>query len=138
MAGKAGTIRWTLEMGSSEFGIDRKTITKRAKTSGIIAGEDGKYSTSDLAAAIFGSMHGETLRKVREEADKLALQNQRERNELVEADLVIKFCNGIGVVLRQKLLASSMSTDEKDELLAEIRKLFDAGTVTEQTCSTSN
>lgn len=135
MAGKAQTLRWTVEMASIEYGIDRKVVTKRARLAGIEAGKDGKYSTKDIAGAIYGDLHGEQLRKTREEADRLAIANQKERNELVETPRVMKFCNGIGVVLRQKLLASSLTDAEKDELLAEIKKLFDAGTVTEQVCA---
>ncbi len=136
MAGKAQTFRWTFESAGAEFGLDRRVVATRAKTAGIEAGKDGKYSTHDIARAIFGDIQGEVLRKTREEADKLALANQKERNQLIEAPLVVKFCSGIGVVIRQKLLASSMTTDEKDELLAELKKLFDAGTVTEQVCVT--
>ena len=83
---------------------------------------------------MYGDIRGEQLRKTKEEADKLALANHRQRNELVETSLVIKFCQGIGIVIRQKLLASSMTDDEKDELLGELRKLFEAGTVTQQVC----
>lgn len=135
MAGKAQTIRWSFEMAGAEFGMDRRVVATRAKTAGIEPGKDGKYSTFDIARAIFGDIQGEQLRKTREEADKIALANAKDRNKLVETERVIKFCNGIGVVLRQKLLASSLTDDEKDELLAEIKKLFDSGTVTEQVCA---
>lgn len=133
MAGRKLTeIRWTIELAASEFGLDRRTLTSRIRQLGLEPGKDRKFSTRDIAAAVFGDYDAERIRKTKEEADKLALANARERGELCEVSRVIAFCQGVGVVLRQKILGSSLMESEKDELLLDLRKKFDAGTVTEQ------
>jgi phage terminase Nu1 subunit (DNA packaging protein) len=76
--------RWSLEKASSEFGTDRKTITKRIRQNGIQPAEDGTFSTKQICAAIFGDIHGERLRKTRAEADKIEMDNERERGLVID------------------------------------------------------
>ena len=41
------------------------------------------YSTKEIVAAIYGDMRGEQLRRLREDADNIALKNKALRTELV-------------------------------------------------------
>lgn len=110
---------------ADEFGVDRHSLAKRIKTTGIEPGPDGMFSTFDMGRAVYGDLHGEQLRKTREEADKLALANEKERGNLVETAAVYKALEGVFVAVRQKILASSLLEEEKDELLNELRGLKD-------------
>jgi hypothetical protein len=123
MAGKAQLHRLTIEQGAAELRCDRRTLAKQVKSAGVLPGTDGLYSIFDLVGAHFGDIHGEVLRKTREEADKLALANEKERGRLLDAEAVYKHYEGAFVVCRQKLLASELSDEGKDELLTDLRAL---------------
>jgi hypothetical protein len=70
-----------------------------------------------------GEYEVQELRKLTEEADKLALQNEKTRGALVEIEAVYKHFAGLFVALRARILASALTDDEKDELLNDLRKL---------------
>lgn len=86
-------------------------------------GEDGKWSTAQICSAIFGDLRGEQTRLAKENADARALENEKSRGRLLEAEDVYRHYEGVFVTLRQKTLASSMTDEEKDELLNDLRSL---------------
>jgi hypothetical protein len=49
------SIRWTVGLAATEFGNDRKFITRQLKADNAIPGADGKYSTRQIVDAILGS-----------------------------------------------------------------------------------
>lgn len=116
-------IRWTAEKAASEFGINPRTLTKNLRQASIEVGEDGKFSTAQICAAVFGDRESEELRKVREEADKVALHNAKERGALVEVEAVFRTFQGVFISMRQTILGSELSDREKDELLNNLRAL---------------
>lgn len=117
------TIRWTQQKASTEFGIHANTLAMRLKRGGILPGEDGKYSTKQICVAMFGDIEAETLRKLTEDADKVALQNEKTRGSLVEIESVYRHFEHIFVSLRARILASGLMPEEKDEILNDLRKL---------------
>jgi hypothetical protein len=48
-------IRWSLHRAESEFGRGVRTIRAGLQAAGISPGKDGKYSTREIATALFGS-----------------------------------------------------------------------------------
>lgn len=118
---KATFIRWSAESAGREFGLNPRTIAARISTSGVVAGRDGKYSTAEIHKAICGDYEAERLRKTREEADKIALENEKTRGGLVEIEAVYRHFSGLFVALRAKILASSLTDDEKDQILNDLR-----------------
>jgi hypothetical protein len=121
--GVASGIRWTLDKACKEFGANRNTLTRLVRVAGIEPGSDGKFSTAQIASAIFGDKASEDLRKVREEADKLALHNAKERGALVDVEAVFRTFQGVFISMRQTILGSELSDREKDELLNNLRAL---------------
>lgn len=117
MKRRASSVRWGLEQAAAEFGINPRTLSGNLRRGSIEAGEDSKFSTAQICAAIFGDKAGEDLRKVREEADKLALHNSKARGSLVEVEAAFRHYQGVFVALRQRILGSSLSDKEKDDLL---------------------
>lgn len=83
------------------------------------------------------NINDEKLRKLREEADKLALENEKTRGNLVETEAVYKHFEGIFVSFRQRVLASGLSDDEKDELLNDLRRLKAKGITATATGATT-
>jgi hypothetical protein len=122
-ATKLERIRWSVEQAAAEFGRDYKAVKKNLIALDIHPGDDGKFSTPDIARAVFGDIDAERLRKTKEEADRIALENEKLRGELVEVAMVKQLGETIFVGLRQKILASSMTDQEKDELLTDMSSL---------------
>ena len=122
-------LEWTLERAAYEFGMDRKTLSKRVTALGIEPCYKGKgskerfYSTAQMAQAVFGDLEAERIRETKENADKLALQNAKARAELVSTEVVLRVYANLAVTVRQIVKHSGLSEVEKHELLKNIRQL---------------
>jgi len=77
----------------------------------------------DLYHTGSGEFEAEQLRKLKEEADRVALENEKTRGNLVETEEVYKHFEGVFVGLRARVLASGLIEQEKDELLDDLRRL---------------
>lgn len=120
---KMTAIRWTISQAESEFGQARRTITKRCKAASIVPGADGKFSTADIFRALSGDLEGERIRKLREEADKLAIANAVARGELVDKQDFITHYETIIIQMRQLILNSKLDAADQDAILNELAKL---------------
>ncbi len=121
---KSSQIRWTIENAALEFGLDRKTLTGRIKTSGVEIGEDGKFSTTQICRAAFGDIDGEKLRKTTEEADAIALSNAKTKGELLDLE---DWCRGKEKILsgvKQIVEDSELPEDKQEQILNAFSNLF--------------
>lgn len=118
------TIRWSLAMMSREFGPDHKTLNKHLVASGITAGRDGLFSSRDALRLVCGDMDAERLRKMREEADKLELENGVRRGELLDKEAVKSLFEEGCAEQKQKILASGRSDAETDAILNELEQIL--------------
>lgn len=120
------TIRWTLELAASEFGLNPRTLAQRIKRAGVLPGEDKRFSTSDIAASIYDDYERQRTRKTKEEADDIALKNAASRGDLVDKQDFLKRLEPVCVAMKQRVMQCSMSDAEKDGLLADLAKLMQA------------
>lgn len=126
---------WTVSQWAREVGGDRHEWMRRVEDARIEpAGDaDGRakgaklYRVRDLfKVAIGGDIEAEKLRKTKEEADRLALQNARSRGELVEISAVKKLGERAMIGIRNEILNMPLTDEEKDKCL---RKLLALGEV---------
>lgn len=75
---------------------------------------DGDENPSDIKK--------EQLRRTKEEADKLELQNAKTRGELVEAEMAGQAIGRVCAILKSKVQNSDLSADAKREFAAEVLK----------------
>ncbi len=127
MANKPGptieSIRWTPGRAAEEFRVGYKLVTGGLKKSGELAGEDGCFSTIQVANAIYGDMHKQKLRLATEAADAKALANDEARGRLVDKpDLLTRF-QTVFAEMKGRILNSELSQDRKDALLNSIASL---------------
>ena len=114
-------LRWTLETASREFGPDHKTLRRRLIAADELPGEDGKYSTAQIVGVIFGGLHRQKLRLVREQADKLADENQARRDDLYEADVILhQAFPALFSAIRNVIKASKLAENEKTDILRDL------------------
>ena len=118
---KAEPLRWTLGQAASEFSLDRRTMAERVKTSGAVPGEDGKFSTRQITAAVYGDLAGEKLRKMRAEADLAEMEVREKQKTSIPVEIYypeIERCFGaIASVIR----SSGLPERERNEIFAELR-----------------
>jgi hypothetical protein len=77
-------LRWSVARASAEFDIAQATLERKLRDAQVFPDNGGAYSTKAIKAAVFGSLHNERLRRIKEEADKVAMANQVARGELLE------------------------------------------------------
>lgn len=81
---------WSINELSDETGLDRRTITKLlAGAEGVSRGKVLVYRLRDLIEALRAveddeEIRAERLRKIKEEADAVAMKNAKGRRELVD------------------------------------------------------
>jgi len=83
-----------------------------------------KYFREDRNQAAV-TLNSERLRKLKEEADRIALENARLRDELVDKGDFLKRLEPIYTAVREKIMNCSMSDHQKDSLLGELSKLHE-------------
>lgn len=118
---KAAPLRWTLGVAASEFGLDRRTMAERVKASGAAPGEDGRFSSRQIATALYGDLAGEKLRKVRAEADLAEMEVLEKRKTSIPTAIffpVLEQCFGaISAVIKRAPLIEA----QRQEILSELR-----------------
>jgi len=120
------TIRWSVELAASEFQLDRKTLSKRIRGGDIQPGSDGKFSTEQICAAVFGDYRREQLREMRERADKLELENQVTRGERIPIEDVLQVNNECDLAIRGIILTSKLPKESVNEIFEQLRAAGDA------------
>lgn len=68
-------------------------------------------------------IQAQELRRLKETADKLALENEKTRGALVEIEAVTAHFQALFIALRSRILASALTDPEKDEILNDLRAL---------------
>lgn len=115
--------RWTIEHAASEFGIDRRTLTKQLAAKGILPGEDKQFSTREICEAIYDDYEKGRTRKVNEEADQIALANATARSQLADKPDLLRRFETIWADMRARILNSELSDADKDALLHDLARL---------------
>ena len=88
--------------------------------------QDRRVNQWDSRAEDQTDLKREQLRRTKEEADKLHLQNERTRGELVELIAVQTLTEGMIKAMKSRILGMSMLTKkEQDSLLIELLSLRD-------------
>lgn len=121
---KAIGIKWNVESAAAEFDINPRTLSKRLKTSGIEPGEDGKFSTKQICAAVFGDMDGAKLREQMAKASMAERADKREAQELVPVANVDRVWRSYLIATRQHVRNHQKIPDDlKAEILLELREI---------------
>jgi hypothetical protein len=112
--------RWSYIAVCTEFGIDRKTLTKKVFEAEIVPGEDGLFSTKQIMDALTGDMKAQRLRLVKSMAENSELKAQKHRGELLPAKDVLSHLSLVFFVMRSEILSSSMTDTEKRSVLSHL------------------
>jgi len=119
--------RWTIHRAAKEFGIHRETLAKRLEAAAVTPSK--AYSTRDICRAVYGDYEREKLRRVKEQADKLASQNELARQSLVRTEEVYLRLAKVFGAMRQRILSSTLTEDEQGDLLNDLGGLLEKNLV---------
>ena len=86
-------------------------------------GEDGCYSTREIAAIVWGDKEAEATGKIREE--RLALERARlvDEGQLLPLDILEKLNQIMLVPMRQRILLSNLPEADRHEILKDLAAL---------------
>src|SRR5262245_21288315 len=114
-------IRWTRERAGMEFRIDSRALSKNLRKAEIEPGKDDCFTTLQICAAVFGDIASERLRLVKEQADKLALENAEKRRDLISVSELSPVINRAIAAIKARISsASNLDREDKDKLLHEL------------------
>jgi len=116
-------LRWTLNNAAKEFGAHREKLERRRRALDIQPGNDDCFSSREVAAMLFGDRDAELTGKIAAERKGQELKNARTEGELVPTAAVMKLCERVVIVIRQKICTSSLTESEKDEILNDLVRL---------------
>ena len=98
------SIRWSQEQAATEFGINVRTLATKIKTGGITPGQDHKFSTAQICAAVFGSLEFERRRKLSADADLSEIERDQKLEQLISINVAFKAWESILMTVRGKLI----------------------------------
>ena len=116
-------LRWTLELAGREYDIDSRTLAQRIAAAGVIPGNDGRFSTKQVVSVIFGDISGQKLRNLTALADLNELKVAVEKCDLVKVNHVEKLWSDCVLAMRQVILGSKLSEEEREELFLQLRDI---------------
>jgi len=109
-------------MASSEFGMDAKTLAQRIRKYGIDPGPDGRLSTRQICAAIFGDIDSEKLRLTKEQADKVEWENRINRKEYISGEQFQQLVErGLGAMVAAVNSAANLESEDKAKIINHLR-----------------
>jgi phage terminase Nu1 subunit (DNA packaging protein) len=117
-------MQWTINKAACEFGLSRETLRKRL----TLAELDTKstYTTKEICRAVFGDINSERLRLTREQADKLALDNEQSRRSLVPVQELIPMLGKFLSAARARIDGDpKLEREEKDKIIEDLGKCLD-------------
>lgn len=120
-------LRWSVEQAASEFPINPRTLASRLKKGGILAGDDGRWSTIQILEAVCGTLEGEKIRKTKAEADQIEMENAEAEKRLVDVTEFVNSMAPVYVEMKRLIRTSRLTDAEQDLLLTEMAKLHTTG-----------
>ena len=116
-------LRWTIQRAATEFGHDRTQLERRRRALGIEPGDDGCFTSQDIALMIFGDKEAEQIGLIAAQRREVEMRNQRAEGELMPVERVAILGERYVTAVRQVVLNSRLSDAEKKDALEEIVQL---------------
>lgn len=116
-------IRWSITTASAEFGVARDTMRTALRQAGQVAADDERFTTKQICAALFGDLKAEKTGLTRAQREHWELENKQAAGILINVDEAIGAVHQFTFAIRQKILLSSLTDQEKNGLLLELQRI---------------
>ncbi len=117
-------IRWTRQAAAAEFELDAQTLSNRLLAASISAGDDGRFSTKQILAAVMGDRGAALTAKAKAEAENWQLRNECIRRERIPLPIVEEINDEVLSNVAGAIKAREdrvMTREAIEELFAELR-----------------
>lgn len=115
------SLRWSLTLACSEFGISPKALAQRVRTSGVEPGKDKKYSTADISKAIFGGANYERMLLTREQREFVAVKKNIALHKYIPLDIAERLWSNVIHDLNRKISYASIPDEVKQTLAEDLK-----------------
>jgi hypothetical protein len=116
-------LKWNLRKAAVEFGTTVDTLKKSLNQISAEPDENALYTTKQLIRARYGELYQERLRVQRETADRIALENQITRAEVLDRSELMRSLTLIADAMVSRIAASELSKDAQSDLLRELSSI---------------
>jgi hypothetical protein len=117
----AAALRWRVERAGVEFGCSSNTLRKSLAKNSAAADQDGLFTTQQIIAALYGALHQEKLRTQRQIADRITLENQITRGELLNRAALSKAFAQIADAISSRIMwCSELPRVAREDILREL------------------
>jgi hypothetical protein len=116
-------LRWNVEKASTEFGVARNTLKKILNQNFIRPDTDGLYTTRQLCEGLFGSMHVEKLKTQKQITERITLENQITRGEVVNRAELAKALAQVADAMVSRIMVSELSRPAREDLLKDLASI---------------
>jgi hypothetical protein len=118
-------IRWTINNAALEFQVGTKTVSSRLKSASMRPGSDGKYSTVQIAEALFDSEHVQRVRLTKEQADAKEMENAESVGKLVPViDLANRMRPALEAMAKLAKDCPAFEPEERVDFMKSIQQLY--------------
>jgi hypothetical protein len=112
----ATPLRWSVAGAGRELDLAEATLERKIRDAQVFPDAGGCYTTKQLTEAIFGSLFRERLRRITEEADKVALANQVSRGELLNRSELMQAMAQVAAAIVGVIETSGLSREDQDQI----------------------
>jgi hypothetical protein len=109
-------LRWSVAAAGREFDVAQQTLERKLRDAQVFPDAGGAYTTKGIARAIYGSLFAERLRRITEEADRVAMMNQVARGELLERRDLERAMAAVAEGIIGVIENSGLSRADQDEI----------------------
>jgi hypothetical protein len=113
-------LRWSIEKAGHEFGLASQTLRKALAKSSAAPDRDGMFSTKQIVAALYGSMHIEKLATQKELRKKLELENAITTGSVLDRAELTRVLAAVADAMTTRIMSSDVSRSVKEDLLKEL------------------
>lgn len=116
-------IRWNHLDAAAEFGIDRDTLSRRLRAAGIAPGEDKRFSTKEILAAIAADLDRQKTRNEAAKADLTEMKRDLDERRLIPAEDVRASMDKLKVGIMEVITASPLSEKQQAAIAGNLERL---------------
>jgi phage terminase Nu1 subunit (DNA packaging protein) len=112
-----------VRQAAREFDFAKDTLRRRLGECHEEPGADGCYSTKQLTSALYGDLYGARLRTQNEQAEKLRIENEISRAEVLSRGELEKTFSAIADAMVSRIMAADIPRRVKEDLLKELASI---------------
>jgi hypothetical protein len=116
-------LAWSLTRAAREFGTPKTTLGAKLKAGGENPDSSGLFSTTQLVRVIYGSIFAERSRLIREQADRIALENKITRAEYLDREALKAGLALAAEAIVQIIRNSKLSREEQEDIQRNIANI---------------